>query len=274
MSNNIGTTDVAEGQSQKEVTINDADHRIDSALTEFLDSDYTSGNITLTTSEFQQAVRFNTTNLTVPRSLTIPSVKKLFIVDNTDGSDVVTITKGSTTIALAAGEAGIFYTDATTNHVVQIGGGGGVSTWLALSDTDPASFSGEASKTVTVNSGETGLEFTTPPYDIGMFLPGVPTNSQLLLQYVFDRAVDFPDEFAGAQGLVGTNPTAIATIDVKKGGSSIGTISISTGGVVTFVTAGGAVESFVAGDKLELIAQASADATLSDVSITFSGVRI
>jgi len=122
-SNNIGRTEVAPNQNQKEVTINDSDGFIDAALTESLDSDYTAGNITLTTGEFQQNVRFNTTNLTVARSLTIPAVKKLFVVDNTDGTAAVTITKGSTTIALAAGETGLFYTDSTTNHVVQIGGG-------------------------------------------------------------------------------------------------------------------------------------------------------
>jgi len=271
MSNNIGRIEVAEGQNQKEVTINDSDGRIDAAITDFLDSDYTSGNITLTTNEFQQAVRFNTTNLTVARSLTIPSVKKNFIVDNTDGTNILTITKGSTTIALPAGKVGAFYTDSTTNHVVQVGGGG-VSNWLALTDT-ASSFSGEANKNVAVNSGETALEFTIPPYDVGVFLPGIPTNNQLLLQYVFVRTIEFPDEFAGAEGLVGTNPTAAATIDIKKNGTSIGTISITTGGVVSFVTAGGSVETFIAGDKLELIAQASADVSLSDISITLSGSR-
>jgi len=38
------------------------------------------------------------------------------------------------------------------------GGGGGATEFVALTDT-PASYSGEASKVVTVNSGETGLEF-------------------------------------------------------------------------------------------------------------------
>ena len=40
-------------------------------------------------------------------------------------------------------------------------GGGGASAFTGLTDT-PASYSGQGGKAVTVNSGETGLEFTTP----------------------------------------------------------------------------------------------------------------
>jgi len=241
MSNNIGRTEVAADQNQKEVTINDSDGRIDAALTEVRIDDYVSGNITLTASQFQQAVTFETLNLTVARDLTVTATKKLFVVDNTAGTAALTVKIGTGSVAVPTTETRLCYTDGTANGIIEVGaaGAGGAN-----------------------------------PYDVGMFLPGVPTNSQLLLQYVFVRAVDFPDEFVGSKGLVGTNPTAAATIDVKKNGTSIGTISITTGGVVTFVTAGAGVENFVAGDKLELIAQASADATLADISITFNGTRI
>lgn len=110
------------------------------------------------------------------------------------------------------------------------------------------------------------------PFDIGVFFPGVPLDSELLLQYVFSRSVDFVDDFVGSEGSVGTNPTSAATIDVQKNASSIGTISITTGGVVTFVTAGGAT-SFVTGDTLELVNQGTADATMADISITLKGTR-
>ncbi len=121
MSNNIGRTLVAAGQNQKEATINDSDSRIDAAITETLDSDYTSGNIVLTSSEFQQAVHFNTTNLTVARSLTIPDVKKQFIVDNTGGTAILSVVHGSTSIDLAVGDNDEFYTDGTTNSLIRLG---------------------------------------------------------------------------------------------------------------------------------------------------------
>ena len=158
MSNNTGRTEVAAAQNQKEATINDADGRLDAALTEFLNNDYTSGDVTLTTTEFQSNVRFNETNLTVARDLNLPEVKKLFVVDNTAGTNTLTVTQGSTTIALLTTDIGLFYTDGTINGLVQIGGGGGASDWLSLTDT-PSSFSGEAGKLVAVNGGENALEF-------------------------------------------------------------------------------------------------------------------
>ncbi len=41
-------------------------------------------------------------------------------------------------------------------------GAGGVSTWIALTDTDPANYAGDAGKYVKVNAGETGLDFGSP----------------------------------------------------------------------------------------------------------------
>lgn len=123
-----------------------------------------------------------------------------------------------------------------------------------------------------LSNGDRTFSLTDPAYDIAAFLPGAPQDSQLLLQIVFDRTVNFADDFSGSSGLVGVNPTSAATIDIKQGVSSIGTISITTGGAVSFVTSGGAA-AFVAGDKLSFINQAVADATLEDVSITLKGTR-
>lgn len=238
MSNNIGRTEVAAAQNQKEVTINDADGRIDAAVTESLDSDYTSGNVALTDSEFQQNVRFNTTNLTVARTLTVAGFKKFFIVDNTDGTAILSVVRGSTSIDIPAARLATFYTDGTTNQLVQVADIGGGS-----------------------------------PYDLGAFIPGTTTDAQLLLQFVFDRNVEFLDELAGSTGAVGTNPTSAASVSVRKNGSGIGTVNIATDGVVTFTTSGGGVETFTSGDTLTLVNQATADATLADISITLNGTR-
>lgn len=231
-------------------------------------------------------------------TITIPSTSV-----QEEGSEVTAVPSAinfigaSVTVTDVAGVATVTITDADTdtfatltdtpasfsgeaNKVVSVNAGetalefttASPSTHLGLTDT-ASSYSGAANKSVSVNSGESALEFTSPPYDMGLFIPGSPIDDQLLLQFVFDRNVEFPDEFAGSTGIVGTNPTSIATIDIKKNGSSIGTISIATDGVVTFVTAGGSAETFASGDKLELVAQATADATLADVSITFNGIR-
>jgi hypothetical protein len=62
-------------------------------------------------------------------------------------------------------------------------------------------------------------------------------------------------------------------LDVHRNGSPIGTITFGTGvSAGTFATAGGA-ETFAAGDRLAIINEDPADATLADLSITFLGKR-
>ena len=121
MSNNLNLTQVTAGQNQKEVTINEQSGDIDAAITEDLDNDYTSGNVTLSNEEWRENRRFNATNLSVARVLNIPAIAKEGIIDNTDGSDTLTATVGSGTVVLAAGDVISVKLDGTTNHIVQIG---------------------------------------------------------------------------------------------------------------------------------------------------------
>ena len=51
----------------------------------------------------------------------------------------------------------------TGNAIWKAAAGGGVSTWIALTDTDPANYTGDAGKCVVVNAGENGLEFGVIP---------------------------------------------------------------------------------------------------------------
>lgn len=52
--------------------------------------------------------------------------------------------------------------DTGTGNAIWKASAGGVSTWIALTDTDPANFTGSAGKYVKVNVGETGLDFGSP----------------------------------------------------------------------------------------------------------------
>ncbi len=63
-------------------------------------------------------------------------------------------------------------TDGDNTNVLQTNGSGvltwaaagaGASTWIALTDTDPANYTGQAGNTVVVNAGENGLEFGAAP---------------------------------------------------------------------------------------------------------------
>lgn len=69
------------------------------------------------------------------------------------------------------GEGHYGYNGTDWEYLPLVGGGGGVTTFLDLTDT-PNSFAGQAGKLVRVNVGETALEFLTVPYvlttDIGV----------------------------------------------------------------------------------------------------------
>lgn len=111
-------------------------------------------------------------------------------------------------------------------------------------------------------------------YDLSLFVGGVPTATQHLYSLMMARNVQLPANLSGAYGNCVTNPTATATITIKKNGTSCATISISTSGGFTFATSGGAVVNFSAGDQMDIYAQASPDATLADVAITIAAVRL
>jgi hypothetical protein len=76
----------------------------------------------------------------------------------------------------------------------------------------------------------------------------------------------------GSSGYAGTTATGSATINIRKNGSNQGTVVFAAGTATpTFALA--SALSFAAGDRLELVGPASADATLADISVTLKGVR-
>ena len=100
-----------------------------------------------------------------------------------------------------------------------------------------------------------------------------PTSDETLLLHVFPEAVTFSDDWAGSRYYVGINPTSSFVMTILKNGSSVGTVTISTAGVATFVTTGTTV-SFAAGDIFAITGPNTADATVGNVAISFSGIRL
>jgi hypothetical protein len=84
----------------------------------------------------------------------------------------------------------------------------------------------------------------------------------------------FPINFAGAYGYAGVTATVTSALTVKKNGTTVGTITFTAAtAAATFVTTGGTTVSYVAGDRLEIIAPATQDATLANISLTIPGYR-
>jgi hypothetical protein len=76
----------------------------------------------------------------------------------------------------------------------------------------------------------------------------------------------------GSVASAGTAATGSTTFDLQKGTTSFGTVVFSAAGTTgTFTSASGA--TFAAGDVLRIVAPATADATLADISISLMGTR-
>lgn len=110
-------------------------------------------------------------------------------------------------------------------------------------------------------------------YELGaMFVGTKPPASQIVCFHIFNRPVTFPAAFKGSNGRCKTTATAEANFDVKKNGTSIGTLRFAAGAVQpTFLLT--PAQRFVAGDYLEVVAPGSQDATLQDIAFLLAGTR-
>jgi len=105
-------------------------------------------------------------------------------------------------------------------------------------------------------------------YDLQMGFAGAPGAGAADV-VLAARAVTIDDGDPG-EVYVGVNPTdGTATIDVQVNGVSVGSIEITTGGVVTWNLAAPVV--LAAGDRLALVAPTPADSTLADVLVALRG---
>lgn len=248
MSNSLylGIPEIAENQSNKYITHNNAISFLEAASQKTLaNNSLASGNWTLTETEFTRNGLFKASGLTgaqrdlvTPSTVGVTAVDRVFAVWNADDDQNLRVkAAGSgTTVTLAPGATAILK---------------------------------QISNDIIILASVVSLF----PYDIGFFVPGTPADNAVVAQFIAVRAFTLADDFAGSKGVVGTNPLATATFTVKKNGSSIGTIAISTGGVFTFATTGAGV-SMAIGDILTVVAPTPQDATLADVSVILNGTRV
>jgi len=100
-----------------------------------------------------------------------------------------------------------------------------------------------------------------------------PTANEVMLRHVLQHNVTFADDFAGSFGRKrpgGGNPGTAQAFSILHEGVAIGTLTISTGGVFTFATTGGALVG-LAGEEIRVEAPAAPDAALVGVSVTLFG---
>ena len=110
-------------------------------------------------------------------------------------------------------------------------------------------------------------------YSIPFGFAAKPLGSETMLLHVFAEEVTFQGDFETSRGVVGTNPTGSYTFFVRKNGTPVGSILISTSGVVSFATVDGNSVTFAPGDVLSIVAQDVPDATFNNSAFTLRGER-
>lgn len=147
-----------------------------------------------------------------------------------------------------------------------------VASWLVQGTNITITYDDAGAGTITI-SGLSDAEIKTLiPYSVPFGFTSTPISGEKLLLHVFAEAITFPDDFAGAQEYVGTNPAASFVMSVKQNGVAIGTITVSTLGVVTFATTAGTA-AFAVGDVMEITAPSPADTIAADMAFTLIGAR-
>jgi len=102
-----------------------------------------------------------------------------------------------------------------------------------------------------------------------------PLAGEVLLRHVFVAAVTFADDFAGSVARLppgGGNPAANQVFSIKHNNVAVGTLTISTTGVVTWATTAAALTVAI-GDELRIEAPVAVDAAIIGMSATLLGVE-
>lgn len=125
----------------------------------------------------------------------------------------------------------------------------------------------DGSDTITIKVAKRGFSF--------QILGTAPTADEPLATWTppSGETVTFADDFAGCVGKKiggGTDPASSYALVVKKNGSDIGTITISTSGVVTFATTGTTVELIGGTDTLTIYGATAPD-TAVGYAFTMAG---
>ena len=119
---------------------------------------------------------------------------------------------------------------------------------------------------------KTYVDSVAKPVYIPTFLQGLLIDDEKLFTYLTADGFDLPSGLTGSVGYVDVVATAATTIDIRKNGSSVGSIDFALGAntaTFTFTT----LTSFAVGDRLTLFAPSTADVTLADISVTLKGTR-
>jgi hypothetical protein len=124
--------------------------------------------------------------------------------------------------------------------------------------------------------GSYGLASTSPSmtYDVSIFVSGQPPVVDEIYRQAFTQDVRFDGNFLGSRATARINPTANAQFIVKKNGTQVGVVTLTSSGTHTFTTTGGNPVLMAPGSFLTVTPPNPQDASLADVGITLAGTKL
>ena len=213
---------------------------VDEAISGRLTVDFAAGDVTLTASQYRRHVAFAALNVASARELVLPAIRRVIVVDNTAGAAALVVRQGGTTVIVPAGANQLLHTTGTTGGLLAVA---------------PAAQTGGAA-----------------PFDIAVYFPGQPEAAERLLKLEVARGFSLPADLTGSRGHADTAATTEAVCTILQNGASVGSITFAASSQdAAFSLAGGL--ACVPGDRLELVAPATLDATLAGRAFTLIGTR-
>lgn len=149
-------------QTAKEETINTMVSYLERSMNDAKTLAFASGNLTLPEVDLQRYFMFKTTGVGASSILTVSAIKRMFVIDNLASGNALTVSCTTDTVNVPAGAICTLYCDGSTLISVTdstvMGGGGGVTNFLGLSDT-PNVYTGTPKFVLRVKNDLTGIEF-------------------------------------------------------------------------------------------------------------------
>lgn len=124
MSDNLGITRLPQGASTPEVMLNAAFSEIDALLSEAVEIDLSTGNASPSLAILKGGSFLSLNGAAEARTLTLPQTKRTLFVRN-NGTAEVTLSRGTGSVAVPAGQSRTVRLTGTPDGLLNIGGGGG-----------------------------------------------------------------------------------------------------------------------------------------------------
>lgn len=247
----LGLGLMAENASGKYLIFNALAALLDTILAKRLGVAFSGVDLTLTADQYQQNGTFHITGATSSGlDVILPSDVERFALWSSAAANThsFNVKVGSNTVAIAPGAAAFVYTDGAGAIEAVLRGTAAAIGLTNLSDGPGAL--GTAGQYLRMNSGATAGEWASRKKPITIGFETALSNTEIFARYVAEEAFTLPASLTGSVGNCGSPDGGNSTvISLKKNGAAaFGTITIATGGTVSFSAAGST--SFAIGDVL------------------------